>query len=245
MRAVLMLHSIDASGSVLSMTQSELRSLVQAVRRSGHELLPLTQLLDDDSQKRAVALTFDDGMRTLVTDAAPVLRELGVPATLFLTTGYVGKDNGWPSQPPLAPRLPIMGWDELETLKQSGWDIQAHTVTHPDLRTQSDDAALHELTEPVETIARRLGHKPSLLAYPYGYFDRRIEALTSRVYGRALSTRMALLDGDTRGPLAVPRLDTYYFRSEAVHRHFGSKRFRAYLEARALLRRARKHPGEC
>lgn len=240
-----MLHSIDPSGSVLSMTADELRSLVTSIYASGHELLSLSALLDAPEKASAVALTFDDGMRTLATAAAPVLAELSAPATLFLTTGFVGRDNGWPSQPASSPRMPLMGWSELSALKAGGWDIQAHTVTHPDLRTVSDDQLSEELGAPIETIDKQLGHRPTLLAYPYGYFDERVERHAARVYSRALSTRMARLDGDDRGSHRIPRLDTYYFRSPQLHRRFGSKRFSAYLEARALLRRLRKHPGEC
>jgi peptidoglycan/xylan/chitin deacetylase (PgdA/CDA1 family) len=39
--------------------------------------------------ERAVAVTFDDGFRNVLTDAAPVLKRLGIPATLFVTTDFV------------------------------------------------------------------------------------------------------------------------------------------------------------
>jgi peptidoglycan/xylan/chitin deacetylase (PgdA/CDA1 family) len=246
MRAVLMLHSIDESGSVLSMTAAQLRSLVSAISSSGHRILPLAELLSGPVHEDAVALTFDDGMQTLATTAAPVLAETNTPATLFLTTGFVGKDNGWPSQPADSPRLPLMGWAEITTLKKQGWDIQAHSISHPDLRTLSDTQLDAELCEPVATIRQRLGHTPTLFAYPYGYVDQRVRDHAARHFQRSVSTRMAVLSAENLTDLhRIPRLDTYYFRDERVHRHFGHKRFRAYVEARALLRRARKHPGEC
>ncbi|HEX7479657.1 MAG TPA: polysaccharide deacetylase family protein [Polyangiales bacterium] len=245
MRAIVMLHSVDDSGSVLSVTQAQLCSLVLAVRASGHTIVPLSQLLREPSESRRIALSFDDGLRSLATHARPVLSALGAPATLFLTTGYVGRDNHWPSQPESAPRLPMMSWDELAQLKQAGWDIEAHTTTHPDLRTLDTGALERELCEPIDTIAQQLGHTPALFAYPYGYFDERVRLATARHYRCAVSTRMALLDGDRRGLHALPRLDAYYFRSPAAHEPFGGRRFATYVQARALLRRLRKHPGEC
>jgi peptidoglycan/xylan/chitin deacetylase (PgdA/CDA1 family) len=246
MRAIVMLHSVDDSGSVLSVSQAQLQSLVQAIRAGGHTIVPLEQLLREPGQARRVALSFDDGMRSLATHARPVLSALGAPATLFLTTGHVGKDNHWPSQPSDAPRLPMMSWDELRELKRAGWDIQAHTVHHPDLRTLDAAALETELREPIDTIERELGHVPTRFAYPYGYFDERVRVAAARHYSHAVSTRMATLDqAGEPDAHALPRLDAYYFRSPALHARFGGRRFAAYLRARALLRRLRKHPGEC
>ena len=145
MRAVLMLHSVDSSGSPISLTPDELRRLVGGVLRSGHAIVSLRELLAGPTRD-AIALTFDDGVASLAEVAAPLLSEQGVAATLFLTTGYVGRTNQWPSQPPSAPRLPMLDWDGVESLHAAGWQIEAHTKTHPDLRTISPDA-LAETTD--------------------------------------------------------------------------------------------------
>lgn len=167
-----------------------------------HEIVPLETLLTEPIRQRCVALTFDDGMRSLATTAAPALSALGAPATLFLTTDYVGKDNHWPSQPPLAPR------------KAAGWSIQAHTRTHPDLRTLGDDALEAELCEPLDVIERRLGHRPSSFAYPYGYFNERVRAPRATIASRSARAwrRWARLRpihtaslGSTRSTFARPR----------------------------------------
>lgn len=48
---------------------------------------------------RAVAITFDDGTRNLATHALPVLRELNLPAAVFLATGPIGTDETlWPDR---------------------------------------------------------------------------------------------------------------------------------------------------
>ena len=65
MRAVLMFHSVDPSGSVLSIEPDALRSLVGAIQQSGHRIVPLRELLDSESSAPEIALTFDDGLRSL------------------------------------------------------------------------------------------------------------------------------------------------------------------------------------
>lgn len=48
---------------------------------------------------RAAALTFDDGTRNLATQAAPILREFGMPAAVFLATGAIGGQEAlWPDR---------------------------------------------------------------------------------------------------------------------------------------------------
>ena len=62
-------------------------------------VLPLDQALhalkNERMPPRAVCITFDDGYRSTHDLAAPVLREFGLPATVFVTTGYVGSGTMW------------------------------------------------------------------------------------------------------------------------------------------------------
>lgn len=72
------------------------------VRRHFH-VLPLQEALErlyaGSLPERAAAITFDDGTRNLLTHAAPVLRDLGLPAAVFLATGAMGTDDTlWPDR---------------------------------------------------------------------------------------------------------------------------------------------------
>ncbi len=79
-----------------------LRRQLEYVRRR-FTVLPLEEALErmyvGTLPGNAAALTFDDGTRNLLTHAAPVLRELGLPAAVFLATGPMGTDETlWPDQ---------------------------------------------------------------------------------------------------------------------------------------------------
>lgn len=234
MRAVLTFHSVDPSGSVLSIAPQELDALVREIQGSGHAIVPLDELMADASPMR-VALTFDDGYRSVWEEAAPVLERAGAPATLFVTTGYLGRDSRWPTLPADAPVFPLMGWDEVRDLHARGWAIEAHTVSHPDLRALPDEEIRREFEASNDEIERQTGRRPRALAYPYGHFDARSLRIAREHYALAVTVQMGGVD---RLPDShrIPRLETFYFRGTRPLGGFGSAGFRAYLALRALIR---------
>jgi peptidoglycan/xylan/chitin deacetylase (PgdA/CDA1 family) len=238
-----MLHGVDGSGSVVSISADDLSRLIDAIRNSGHEIVPLTRWLSE-SGDRQIALTFDDGFESLRNAAAPLLAEAGAPATLFLTTGSLGGESRWPSLPEGAAVFPMLGWDDVRHLHESGWEIEAHTVTHPDLRACSDSEIAEEMEGSAAAIERELGRRPRVFAYPYGFCDDRVVAAARQSFEWAVTARMTGALQPAGDPHRVPRLDAYYFRSPVLSRAFGSKRFSQYLSARAWLRRMRGHPAE-
>ena len=240
MRAILTFHSVDPSGSVLSIAPEQLRSLVAAIKRSGHRIVPLRDLLDSPAEARQIALTFDDGMRSLHEHALPVLRDEEAPATVFLTSDYVGRNNRWPSLPEQAPTMAMMSWGEVEELHAAGWMVEAHTAAHPDLRRLSDAAIREEFERGDRAIQQRLGYRPEIFAYPYGYWDARVRAIAAGRYRYSLTARMGTLRASVADPHRIPRLETYYFRAPGIHSRFGTLPFAAYLVARAALRRLRR-----
>lgn len=92
---------------------------------------------------RYIALTFDDARADTYTNALPVLREAGLPATLFATTGYI--DGSWPPPPDWAHAGPAMTVQQLLALRDAGWEIGLHGDCH---RTDLEDwkTALNKLS---------------------------------------------------------------------------------------------------
>jgi peptidoglycan/xylan/chitin deacetylase (PgdA/CDA1 family) len=116
--------------------------------------------------RKTVVLTFDDGYRSFREHAYPVLKELGFTATLFVYTDYVGAGRN------------ALNWDDLKALTAEGFDVQAHSKSHADLRRGDHESDVHygrrmqaELIEPPRVLARSAGRPVSFLAYPYGRVD--------------------------------------------------------------------------
>jgi peptidoglycan/xylan/chitin deacetylase (PgdA/CDA1 family) len=240
MRAILIFHSIDDSGSVLSYPAKTLDGLLEALERSHIPVMDLDTLLRPET-RCGVALTFDDGIRSVFTDALPILRSRGLPAHLFLTTGYVGLTNRWPSQPVHAPLFEMLSWSEIETLQTAGITIEAHTASHPDLRNLNEDDVRAECERADQAISSRLGYQPRYFAYPYAQSNARVRAFAGLRYAACLAGGTRVL-GSGEDMSALPRIDSYYLQSEWIYRNLSSRRSRTYIQARRTLRRLRNAP---
>lgn len=238
MRAILTFHGIDDSGSVLSYPPRAFAHLVDALGAADLPILTLDELLAPTAA-RGVALTFDDGLRSVATAALPVLRERNLPAHLFLTTGAVGGDNIWPGGRGIAPRMPMLDWDQVERLHAGGVRIESHTLSHPDLRTLDDAAIRAECDAADRMIAARLERPPRYFAYPFGYSDARVRRVLRAHYAAAVTTELRPLRRE-EDMAALPRLDSYYLQARWLQDNLESRPARAYLALRHLLRRLRR-----
>lgn len=114
----------------------------------------------------AVWVTFDDGYKDNFTLGYPVLKKYGVPATFFVTTGYV---NGqyYPSGFQ-ADRDAFMSWDDIRALSRDGFAIGAHTVSHPAARQLTEEELDKEVASSRKEIELRTGLIVRSFAYPFG-----------------------------------------------------------------------------
>jgi peptidoglycan/xylan/chitin deacetylase (PgdA/CDA1 family) len=78
-------HSIDASGSVLSFNERLFDALLAELRRKAIPICDLDSLLSSEVNS-GVAITFDDGMKSVYRNALPVLKKHQAPAHVFLAT---------------------------------------------------------------------------------------------------------------------------------------------------------------
>jgi len=239
MRAILTYHSIDDSGSPISVSPAQFRAHADWLASGAVEVLPLARLVAAPPASDAVALTFDDGFVNLRDTAWPLLRERGLRATLFVPTSRAGRDNAWGDRDaPGIPTLPLLGWDDLRALAHQGLELGSHGHAHRDLRALSDAELQDDLDLAASIVEREAGLRPESFAYPYGFHDARVEKAVARRHALACTTELRLLRAG-EPPHALPRLDAYYFREAGRLEAWGTPRFAVYLALRAGLRRLR------
>lgn len=198
----------------------------RGVRSGG--LQSLTEAASGSLDHATAFLTFDDGFRDNFETALPLLREYGCGAFVFVLPPLVdsGGALAWAEVAADRRRYPAamrsVTWAMLEEMKAGGFEVGAHTLTHPHLPELDDDTLREELWESRARIKQRLGACDTL-AYPFGEWSDRVAAAAADCgyrYAFSLPTKT----GQRRAtPLSIPRINIDYRDSE--------RRFEAKLSA--------------
>ena len=155
----------------MQIAASKFEEQMKYLKAEGFTVVTLRDFLEYTQLRRqlppkSVVVGFDDGYKSFLQYAYPVLKSLGFPATLFVYTDYVGAGRN------------ALSWRELRELTAEGFDVQAHSKTHADLRRQSGETEeayarrMHaELRQASDLFRQHLGTPRDTLAYPYGYAD--------------------------------------------------------------------------
>lgn len=158
--------------------------------------------------KRPVLITFDDGFQGCADHAVPVLRAHKFTAVFYLVAGLMGKTSRW-MLPELGLELALMSWETARALVADGFQCGAHTVTHPRLTGLDPARCRAELVDARSRLEAELGRPIAHLAYPYGSYDRAVQAVAAEAgYVTACSTQAGLSRADD-DPLALHRVTIY------------------------------------
>lgn len=119
-------------------------------------------------------LTFDDGFKNNATNALPILAERGVPAAVFLATGYIGGDPEKDRErllrfyPEKQLLMEFLDWDDCRRMAENGFTIGSHTAGHAHLIELDEAGAAAEFAESKATIERELGRPCHHFCCPWG-----------------------------------------------------------------------------
>jgi peptidoglycan/xylan/chitin deacetylase (PgdA/CDA1 family) len=117
------------------------------------------------SGRPAVAITFDDGYRSVLEEGVPLLERFGLPATMFVPTAFLGDRNRWDE--PTGCDLPIMDGAALAGLPGRGVAVESHGHAHRLLEHASLAEAEADLAQSRAALHELLGRPPRHLAYPF------------------------------------------------------------------------------
>jgi peptidoglycan/xylan/chitin deacetylase (PgdA/CDA1 family) len=171
---------------------------VAALERRGYEAVTLGRVWqawrgEASLPPRPVVLTFDDGYLSQYRTAARSLRARGWPGVLNLQVDRLGAPGG------LTRR-------QVRRMLADGWELDSHTLSHPDLTKVGAKRLRRELVGSREAIARQFGVTTNFLCLPYGHVDAAVKAAVRAAgYLAATTTRRgrAAPGGDR---FALPRI---------------------------------------
>lgn len=177
---ILIYHSIDDSASNISISAAEFEKQMDFLWREGYQAVPIERLAGDgrngSSSRKNVAITFDDGYGSVHSTAQPILQKYGFTATVFLVTGFAGRQAGW-SGADDGPKIPLLTWAQAGEMVEAGFEIQPHTRTHPHLTQISDDKARQEVADSRRDIEEKVGKTVRSFSYPYSDYNDGVVAI--------------------------------------------------------------------
>jgi peptidoglycan/xylan/chitin deacetylase (PgdA/CDA1 family) len=169
---ILMYHVVSSPkpgtpNAELWVPEARFAQQMRALRRAGYAAITLRQAFDGWRKgaglpKRPVVVSFDDGYLSHYTHARPVLRALGWPGVLNLALGHLGPGG--------------LTTHQLRALIAAGWEIDSHTISHPDLTTLGPAALRHEVADSRRELQRRFGVPADFFCYPAGRLNAAVVA---------------------------------------------------------------------
>ena len=202
---VLQYHHVDDNTPyATSISPSIFIQHMQYLADNNFRVLPLPQLIEllkngESLNDKNIAITFDDGYKSVYRSALPVLQKHGFPFTIFINPSLVDGNL-------------FMSWDELRESTKHGGIIANHTVSHPHLvryldgesHQQWKERIKYEIAEAEKIIRKQIGHSPKLLAYPYGEFNNDSKSIAENLNLVAFAQHSGAFDENVDWQ-AVPR----------------------------------------
>lgn len=179
--AVLALHQTPARFTPLPLGTSTpaLRRILGSLLDRGYRFVGLEEVGPAGPPPGAIALTADDGYSSQFECLGPLLRELGLPWSVFVLAGRLGMDNGW-DVPWISRRERHLTADEVKRLAGDGVSVGSHGMTHRKMTGLSDGALSDELGRSREILRRLTGQRVDTIAFPWGAADFRVAAAARR-----------------------------------------------------------------
>lgn len=198
-------HVDDNTPSSTSITITRFKQHLRYLQQNNFSVWPLPELISQLKQgnalpERSVAITFDDGYISIYKNALPLLKQFNYPFTVFINTELVGS-------------YPFMNWQHLKNLQNFSGTIANHAASHEHLIRFRANESIAEykkrirlnLEKAEQTITRKLGRSPRLLAYPYGEYNNLIKQIAKQLKLTAFSQLSGAFNHQQVDWQAIPR----------------------------------------
>ena len=171
---VLLYHKVnDVEGNPGAVPTRLFADHVESLEAMGYRVVGLEEIVEcfrrgTAPPANAILITFDDGYRDNLENAAPVLSRLGYPAVVFVSVGHVGTERPMPHDERLAVTNPLLDWDGLAEIEQHGVRVESHGIDHVALSRLPLDEARRQIVESRSTLEERLGRPVRAYAFVKG-----------------------------------------------------------------------------
>lgn len=206
--AILVYHRFGPTvGDSMTTRTTVFEAQLARLRQEGYAIVPLADAVAGLAGKtrlapKTVAITVDDGHRSVYTDLLPIVRRERLPVALFIYPSAISNASY------------AMTWQQLAEIVATGLvEVHSHTYWHPDFRVERRRLAPDryrafvrgQLEKPRGVLKSRLGVDAPFLAWPFGIHDAELEAAAGAAGYRAAFTLGERHATRADAPLALPR----------------------------------------
>ena len=197
---VLMYHDVNDTGAcddIYSLPVGQfaegVAALVKWARQYGHSFVPLTA-----TPQPGIAVTFDDGYRSTLTLAAPILAEHSIAFSVFVTKSFVDSNSKY------------LTTTDLRTLASlPGAVLGTHGVSHSQFAELDEKALREELSSSRDWLQQTIGAPVTSLSYPHGSHTQHIGEIARECgYTTAACSSRGTFTDATQS-MRIPRIDIW------------------------------------
>ncbi|MBI2481190.1 MAG: polysaccharide deacetylase family protein, partial [Planctomycetia bacterium] len=174
--------NVGPDPAMLNVSPRRFRHQITELLELGYQPLPLRALSEARRKRQTIlprtfTIVFDDGYSDVFRNAWPVLRELNVPATIFLATRYLDSDERFPfddwSRDANTTARPLSTIECREMLASGLIELGSHTHSHEDFRNRTADFR-RDVQRSLDVLREQFGIEAPSFSFPYGFTSREL-----------------------------------------------------------------------
>jgi peptidoglycan/xylan/chitin deacetylase (PgdA/CDA1 family) len=159
---ILCYHTIgQPEWGINDVSPAQFRKHIETALNAGFRFVHASEIARTGGGPKDLAITFDDGMKSVATTAAPILKEYGLPWSFFPVSEWCDQRHAWINHL-------VLTWKDVEDCLAQGAELGSHSATHPDFGMIEHAQMVDELGSSRRTIEQRLGFAPKTFAIPLG-----------------------------------------------------------------------------
>ena len=202
---VLLYHSISDDNSRMSLKVNIFENQIKYLKNNGYTSINFDEI--DQSAKKQIIITFDDGYKDVLVNALPILKKYDFKATCFFVTNLIGQDNSWDSNKKNFSKKETINFNDINNWISSGMHIGSHSHNHLDLTKISEKNLLNELEFSKKILEDKFNTINDIFCYPYGKVNQYVYTLTKKIYNKAVTTNRSRYDLKKHNSHLIPRID--------------------------------------
>ncbi|HDL03558.1 MAG TPA: polysaccharide deacetylase family protein [candidate division Zixibacteria bacterium] len=179
--AVLAFHNTDTRRQIgfNNYHPDRLKKILNNLIDRGYTFSPPEEYLKNRRDVKRLCLTFDDGYEAFYKYAFPLLKELRVPAVIFVPSVFIGRKADWDYAGGIQKTMHLDA-DQISEISDAGFELGSHGYSHTDLTSLNDRMLKIELERSKKNIEELTGREIKYISYPFGRFNEKVEVFAAQ-----------------------------------------------------------------